>query len=390
MATKKTKGSKKSSKSARASSPETAEPTGKAQKTIRIQGVQVLTPGGKKKVGRRGALGHVKLSSIKIKEGFNPRSDIGDVSDLESSIKKVGLLEPLVVRPTGDGKTFWLVSGERRHRALKNIGSPITDSVPVTIRPDLEGEESGSLAVALAENSEDGRNNLSVLDIGNTCQRMLKDGWTVSSIHSHTGLHSKKIRRCIEVIEAGDDIVAKVADGTLGMVAALEVKKLPKSEREAILKRTGPGATADDIRRIRKRIEGEERSAAIAKGEDKSKTKAGKPRDRKLSVRRSSRELTEQVRLMAHTIENMEGKERDTDSFYELRGGLAALLWVQGEIDDPVLPSLEVDSESSPKRAKKTNAAFDMIVKHEASLYEPEGDDADSEGDDEAKDEKSK
>jgi len=45
-----------------------------------------------------------------------PRVDIGDLSELTSSIKQNGILEPLLVKPKGDG-TWMIIAGERRWRA---------------------------------------------------------------------------------------------------------------------------------------------------------------------------------------------------------------------------------------------------------------------------------
>src|SRR5260370_38886962 len=47
-----------------------------------------------------------------------PRQNFDDeaISDLAASIRQVGILQPVVVRPAGDG-TYQLVVGERRWRA---------------------------------------------------------------------------------------------------------------------------------------------------------------------------------------------------------------------------------------------------------------------------------
>ena len=44
-----------------------------------------------------------------------PRRSFGDMSDLVSSIKEKGILEPVLVRPTGD--KYQIIAGERRFRA---------------------------------------------------------------------------------------------------------------------------------------------------------------------------------------------------------------------------------------------------------------------------------
>ena len=45
-----------------------------------------------------------------------------DIDDLADNISKVGLLEPLVVVPSGKGKSYFVVSGNRRLKALISLG----------------------------------------------------------------------------------------------------------------------------------------------------------------------------------------------------------------------------------------------------------------------------
>jgi ParB family transcriptional regulator, chromosome partitioning protein len=51
-----------------------------------------------------------------------PRIEIGDLSELISSIKQKGVLEPLLVRPSDVGGRFMIISGERRYRASLEAG----------------------------------------------------------------------------------------------------------------------------------------------------------------------------------------------------------------------------------------------------------------------------
>ncbi len=50
-----------------------------------------------------------------------PRIEIGDLSELIASIREVGVLEPLLVRPSEVGR-FMIISGERRYRASVEVG----------------------------------------------------------------------------------------------------------------------------------------------------------------------------------------------------------------------------------------------------------------------------
>jgi ParB family chromosome partitioning protein len=50
-----------------------------------------------------------------------PRTEIGDLTDLTDSIRQNGVLEPLLVKPKGDG-TWMIIAGERRWRASNLAG----------------------------------------------------------------------------------------------------------------------------------------------------------------------------------------------------------------------------------------------------------------------------
>lgn len=60
----------------------------------------------------------------------NPRSDVGDVSELADSIASIGLLQRVVVRPQDDG-SFELISGHRRLAAVTKLG---WDSIPAEVQ----------------------------------------------------------------------------------------------------------------------------------------------------------------------------------------------------------------------------------------------------------------
>src|SRR5919206_1730893 len=51
-----------------------------------------------------------------------PRVEIGDLTDLTSSIEEKGVLEPLLVRPSGLSGRWMIIAGERRWRAAKAAG----------------------------------------------------------------------------------------------------------------------------------------------------------------------------------------------------------------------------------------------------------------------------
>jgi ParB family chromosome partitioning protein len=74
-----------------------------------------------------------------------PRSNLGDLTDLKASIAQRGVLEPILVRKREDGR-FTIISGERRFRASLEAG--LTE-IPC-IEMDVEGSD--LLEIALIEN----------------------------------------------------------------------------------------------------------------------------------------------------------------------------------------------------------------------------------------------
>ncbi|MEP7075377.1 MAG: ParB/RepB/Spo0J family partition protein [Acidobacteriota bacterium] len=74
-----------------------------------------------------------------------PRSEFGDLTELTESIREKGVLEPLLVKPTGDGR-FMIIAGERRWRASNLAG--LTE-VPCI---ELDIDEQGIAEIALIEN----------------------------------------------------------------------------------------------------------------------------------------------------------------------------------------------------------------------------------------------
>ncbi len=74
-----------------------------------------------------------------------PRSEIGDLSELTNSVKEKGVLEPLLVKPTGID-SWMIIAGERRWRAANLAG--LTE-VPCI---EMDIDEKGIAEIALIEN----------------------------------------------------------------------------------------------------------------------------------------------------------------------------------------------------------------------------------------------
>jgi ParB family chromosome partitioning protein len=74
-----------------------------------------------------------------------PRTEIGDLSELAASIREKGVLEPLIVLPNHDG-TYMIIAGERRWRASQIAG---LSELPCI---EVDTDERGVAEIALIEN----------------------------------------------------------------------------------------------------------------------------------------------------------------------------------------------------------------------------------------------
>src|SRR3989442_3795873 len=74
-----------------------------------------------------------------------PRTEIGDLTELTASIKEKGVLEPLLVRPMRMGR-WMIIAGERRWRAATAAG---LKDVPCI---EMDVDDSAVAEISLIEN----------------------------------------------------------------------------------------------------------------------------------------------------------------------------------------------------------------------------------------------
>src|SRR5664279_6272092 len=154
----------------------------------------------------------------------NPRQprtafDEDQLTELAASIKDVGLLQPIVVRPLGDS-TYELVMGERRFRATKEAG---LDTIPAIIRPT---EEADLLRDALLENLH--RAQLNPLEEAAAYQQLLDDfGITQEQLAERIGRSRPQITNTLRLLKLPESVQRRVAAGVLTAGHARALLSLP-------------------------------------------------------------------------------------------------------------------------------------------------------------------
>lgn len=152
----------------------------------------------------------------------NPRSEIGDVSDLEASIKAHGLISPLTVR--WNGIRFEVVAGSRRLKALQNLG---IDKVACNV---IDGPEDKLFEIATAENVS--RKNMSPSDECKAIQKMIDNGTDIHNIAAQFGRTSRWVIGRLKMVQLGDEILKMLDEGEITLAHA-EILTMADSDEDA-------------------------------------------------------------------------------------------------------------------------------------------------------------
>jgi ParB family transcriptional regulator, chromosome partitioning protein len=144
------------------------------------------------------------------------------LADLSHSIKEMGVIQPLIVRSTTEGK-YEIVAGERRWRAANKAGF---FTIPVIVRNISDAE---SLEIALIENLQ--RENLNPLDTAEAYNTLIKKfSYTHEILAQRIGKDRTNITNHLRLLKLPDPIKDHLREDRLSMGHArtlLAVDHLP-------------------------------------------------------------------------------------------------------------------------------------------------------------------
>ncbi|MDY6842021.1 MAG: ParB/RepB/Spo0J family partition protein [Pseudomonadota bacterium] len=142
---------------------------------------------------------------------FQPRRDMDPAAlqELADSIRQQGVMQPVVIRPTAEGR-YELIAGERRWRATQMAG---LDSIPAIIR-DVPDE--AAIAMALIENIQ--RENLNPIEEAFALQRLQDEfGLTQAQVAEAVGKSRTTITNLLRLIGLSEDVRIMLEHGDLEM-----------------------------------------------------------------------------------------------------------------------------------------------------------------------------
>lgn len=172
-----------------------------------------------------GSIIEIDINTIEVNP-FQPRTHFNEetLQELASSIKELGVIQPITVRKL-TGNKFQLVSGERRFRASKLIGRK---TIPAYIRIANDQE---MLEMALVENIQ--RKDLDPIEIALSYQRMIEEiNLTQEEMSARVGKKRSTITNYLRLLKLDPIVQTGMRDGFLSMGHGRALVNIENTEKQ--------------------------------------------------------------------------------------------------------------------------------------------------------------
>lgn len=149
------------------------------------------------------AVGSIEPNPLQPRIHFDEEA----LAELAESVREIGVLQPVLVRPLANG-TFQLIAGERRWRAATRAGLAL---IPAIIR---DTDDLGSIERALIENLH--RQDLTPLEEAAAYQQLIEDfTLTHEQVATRVGKSRSAVSNTLRLMSLPASIQALLADGRL-------------------------------------------------------------------------------------------------------------------------------------------------------------------------------
>lgn len=175
-----------------------------------------------------------------------PRQTVGDLAELVASIREKGVLEPILVRPSGS--RFQIVAGERRYRAAMQVGLAV---IPCIVK-SLSDQE--TMEVALIENLQ--RRDLTAFEEADGLKALAeRHSYTHEMMAERLGRSRSAITETLSLSNMPDRVreLCRLADiSSKSLLIQVVRQSTPEKMVQLIetLQKSGPGPTRADARRV--------------------------------------------------------------------------------------------------------------------------------------------
>jgi ParB family chromosome partitioning protein len=194
------------------------------------KGLEALIPKAEQK--EKGLIMEMDVESL-IPNLFQPRKnfDREKMEELKGSIKKHGMIQPIVVRKLANG--YEIVAGERRLKAAKEIG---LKKIPAIIK-NINNEK--SLEIALVENIQ--REDLNPVEQANAFKRLVDEfNLTQQELAEATGKSRALVANTIRLLKLNSEIQKNISEGKISfghakLLLSIEDEEVQKAVCDRII-----------------------------------------------------------------------------------------------------------------------------------------------------------
>lgn len=183
---------------------------------------KVSTPTPTKKTDEKGEVGEVALVKIKPNPD-QPRTSFkkDEIAELAASIKRDGLLQPILVRKRGE--TYEIIAGERRYQACKLLGM---ETIPVRY---WSADSDKALELALIENIQ--RSDLNPIEEAYGYKRLMeRKGMTQSEVAQTVSKGRSTIANALRLLELPEEAQQLLFEEKITAGHARAILSIPSPE----------------------------------------------------------------------------------------------------------------------------------------------------------------
>lgn len=194
---------------------------------------------------------------------YQPRRDMDpdSLQELAESIRQQGVMQPVVVRPVGDGQ-YELIAGERRWRATQIAG---LDRIPAMIR---DVPDAAAIAMALIENIQ--RENLNPIEEAFALHRLQDEfGLTQAQVAEAVGKSRTTITNLLRLVNLSQEVRVMLEHGDLEMghgraMLTLAPEQQVQVARQVVAKALSVRQTEALVRQVQQEKPGKRATRAAA------------------------------------------------------------------------------------------------------------------------------
>ncbi|WP_182200345.1 nucleoid occlusion protein [Paraliobacillus salinarum] len=238
---------------------------------------------------------------------YQPRSIFNQekIEELAQTIHTHGMIQPIVVRkmtPDEQGRTFELIAGERRWRAVTSLE---WETVPAIIR---EMSDTETASVALIENLQ--REELTVIEEAKAYERLLElHGLTQEALAQRLGKSQSTIANKMRLLKLPEAVQSAILEKKIterharALISVKDPEKQEKLLAEIIDKNLNVKQTEDRIQKLLEQTP-----------KKKKPTLKGINKDMRIAMNT----IKQSLHMVSETGINLETDEQDHDDYYQI------------------------------------------------------------------------